>query len=390
MDEPRAQKFLIVENDTKFAAWVQHAVGVLWPGDSVVIMDWSSFGRVRTAMTVRDYDIVMLGMAFDEGIEEPTTDSLDWVRKLRSQPGFPEMIVLAEGGSELAAVRTLRLGASDYLPKRLLTAPRLQRSIKLTLRGIEKENARRAERQAAVQKTDDKAKPAAPAPASPVSTHTGSNLAKAAALAVKPPPASLVSTQTGAGLAGAAKAALAAAPAHVATNTGASLAQAAKAAIAPVLSPVPSPRADANGKDPAAGSLPAVSVSGSITPSTPFPKQIAPENHQIPGYTILQKIGESEAAAVYLAIAEDLGHNVALKISKRKHSGDANVNDSGQRSRSSVHHRLVRLRHSRRRRIPRDGIFSVRRPEGAPAESADRRGSHRLPQGNCALAQGGA
>jgi DNA-binding response OmpR family regulator len=196
MDEPRTQKFLVVENDTKFAAWIQHAVGVLWPSESVIIMDWSSFGRVRTAMTVRDYDIVMLGMAFDEGIEEPTTDSLDWVRKLRSQPGFPEMIILAEGGSELAAVRTLRLGASDYLPKRLLTAPRLQRSIKLTLRAIEKENARRAERQAAVEKATTGKSPVenagasaptpalAPAPAlSTVSTHTGAGLAQAAALA---------------------------------------------------------------------------------------------------------------------------------------------------------------------------------------------------------------
>jgi serine/threonine-protein kinase PpkA len=62
-------------------------------------------------------------------------------------------------------------------------------------------------------------------------------------------------------------------------------------------------------------------------------KPVAPENHQIPGYTILQKIGESEAAAVYLAIAEDLGHNVALKISKRKHhSGVEAVTDTGQRS----------------------------------------------------------
>jgi serine/threonine protein kinase len=61
-------------------------------------------------------------------------------------------------------------------------------------------------------------------------------------------------------------------------------------------------------------------------------KPVAPENHHIPGYTILQKIGESEAAAVYLAIAEDLGHNVALKVSKRKHTGEANPNDTGQRS----------------------------------------------------------
>ncbi len=146
MDGHAHTRFLIVENDTKYAEWLQHAVGAGWPADSIVIMDWTSFGRVRTAMTVRDYDIVMLALVFDEGIEEPTTDSFDWIRKLRSQPGFPEMIILAEGGSELAAIRTLRLGAADYLPKRLLTPPRLQRSIKLTLRAIEKEAQRRAER----------------------------------------------------------------------------------------------------------------------------------------------------------------------------------------------------------------------------------------------------
>src|SRR6186713_1241155 len=148
MDATRTQRFLIVENDTQYAEWLRHAVGTGWPGGSVVIMDWTSFSRVRTAMTVRDYDIVMLSLLFDEGIEDPTTDSFDWIRKLRSQPGFPEMIILAEGGSELAAIRTLRLGAADYLPKRLLTPSRLQRSIKLTLRAIEKEAQRRAERSA--------------------------------------------------------------------------------------------------------------------------------------------------------------------------------------------------------------------------------------------------
>ena len=128
MEEPRTRRFLIVEDDAKYASWVRHSLGSAWPGDTIVIMDWTSFGRVRTAMTVRDYDIVMLALKFDEGIEEPTTDSFEWIRKLRSQPGFPEMIMLAEGGSELAAIRTLRLGAADYLPKRLLTPPRLHRS----------------------------------------------------------------------------------------------------------------------------------------------------------------------------------------------------------------------------------------------------------------------
>ncbi|HEV7608799.1 MAG TPA: protein kinase [Steroidobacteraceae bacterium] len=307
MDAARIQRFLIVENDAKYAHWLQHAVGAGWPNDSIVIMDWTSFGRVRTAMTVRDYDIVLLSLAFDEGIEEPTTDSFDWIRKLRSQPGFPEMIILGEGGSELAAIRTLRLGAADYLPKRLLTPPRLQRSIKLTLRAIEKEAQRRAERQAQAAGKPDidkhavsltgsvKITPAAP---SHISTQTGASIARAAAQVIAPP--------TPAASALAPVPAPAPARPHIATHTGASLALAAKAALA--------------------AHAPAVAVAA--TPKEPKP--VAPENHQIPGYAILQKIGESEAAAVYLAIAEDLGHNVALKISKRKHSG-ADPNDTGQR-----------------------------------------------------------
>lgn len=310
MEEVRTTRFLIVEDDMQYGQWLQHAVGSGWPNDAIVIMDWTSFGRVRTAMTVRDYDIVMLSLEFEEGIEEPS-DSLDWIRKLRSQPGFPEMIVLAEGGSELTAVRSLRLGAADYLPKRLLSPPRLQRSIKLTLRAIEKEAIRRAERLA----------------------HTG----------IKPGPDKHAESLTGSVKVQVPDPL----PSHVSTHTGASLASAAKAALAAAMVPgskpvpiaaVPTPvnavKADklAAANDSAAVSLPAASLPSASQPAVVVKdvKPVAPENHQIPGYTILQRIGESEAAAVYLAIAEDIGHNVALKVSKRKHSGDAS--DTGQRS----------------------------------------------------------
>jgi DNA-binding response OmpR family regulator len=333
MSTTRTQRFLIVENDDRYAQWLQHAVEAGWPTDPVILMDWAAFGRVHTAMTVRDYDIVLMGLMFDEGIEEPTTDSFDWIRRLRSQPGFPEMIVLAEGGSELAAIRTLRLGAADYLPKRLVTPARLHRSIKLTLRAIEKDAQRRAARlaQAGGQSESDKhiesltgsarivaAPPAAEKLLSHISTHTGASLARAAAQAVASPK-SEAATNAAPATTPAPAPAPTAAPAHIATHTGASLAQAAKAAVA---ASAPSPaKVEITATDLAALSLPAMVVKES--------KPVAPENHHIPGYTILQKIGESEAAAVYLAIAEDLGHNVALKISKRKHSGDPN--DSGKR-----------------------------------------------------------
>ena len=296
------KKFLIVEDDGKYALWLQHAVASGWPADTIVIMDWTSFARVRTAMTVRDYDIVMLALKFDEGIEEPTTDSFDWIRKLRSQPSFPEMIIIAEDGSELAAIRTLRLGAADYLPKRLITPQRLQRSIKLTLRAIDKEAQRRAERLALAAAAKSQAKGETDQAAMSLPAAGKSQPA------VPAPTPSAISTHTGATLARAARVALTAVPTPVA---------------APAAAPEPPPPAPVV-NDAAASSLPAPVKEA---------KPIAPPNHQIPGYTILQKIGESEAAAVYLAIAEDLGHNVALKISKRKHSNnEALVTDTGQRS----------------------------------------------------------
>jgi tRNA A-37 threonylcarbamoyl transferase component Bud32/DNA-binding response OmpR family regulator len=320
MEESRNKRFLIVEDDDKYASWLQHAVASGWSADTIVLMDWASFGRVRTAMTVRDYDIVMLAMKFDEGIEEPTTDSFDWIRKLRSQPGFPEMIILAEDGSELSAIRTLRLGAADYLPKRLLTPPRLQRSIKLTLRAIDKEAQRRAERLALVAaaksgaaKVDaapavvDKAASLPTSSAIPIATHTGESLARAAQLAVAARPVL----------------------APTATQAGANLAHAARVALTPVpASPAPAKLENSLGSV----SVVALPEAGASIPAVVKEvKPVAPENHQIPGYTILQKIGESEAAAVYLAISEDLGHNVALKISKRKHAG-GDPNDTGQRA----------------------------------------------------------
>src|SRR6187399_198491 len=265
MDATRTQRFLIVENDTQYAEWLRHAVGTGWPGGSVVIMDWTSFSRVRTAMTVRDYDIVMLSLLFDEGIEEPTTDSFDWIRKLRSQPGFPEMIVVAKAGSELSAIRTLRLGAADYLPKRLMTPSRLQRSIKLTLRAMDKEAQRRAGRQAQADKPPESDKHAetltgsvkvTQAVPSHISTHTSASLAQAAAQLVTAPKA-------------VAPTVVAPTPApHVATHTGASLAKAAMAALA-----AHTPRVDTAKEQPKES------------------KPVAPENHQIPGYAILQKIG---------------------------------------------------------------------------------------------------
>jgi len=336
MEQARTRRFLVVEDDAKYAQWLQHSVASGWPADTIVLMDWTSFGRVRTAMTVRDYDIVLLALHFDEGIEDPNAESLEWIRKLRSQPGFPEMIIVATGGSELVAVRTLRLGAADYLPKRLLTLPRLQRSLKLTLRAMEKEAQRRAERLALAAKPAPPAS-APPAPVTPAARETGAPpaapgpqviVAEAApveapvAVPAPMPPAPAVDTPRATISASPEPLVPAIAAAHSSTQAGAGLARAARVALVPVPTPAAKPaNLEASARDVAAASMPAA-----VKEARP----LAPPAHHIPGYTLLQKIGESEAAAVYLAISEDLGHNAALKVSKRKHSSDAS--ETGQRS----------------------------------------------------------
>ena len=46
----------------------------------------------------------------------------------------PPIVVIAAGGNELSAVQAMRLGAADYLPRRLLNAQRLANALRTLLR----------------------------------------------------------------------------------------------------------------------------------------------------------------------------------------------------------------------------------------------------------------
>jgi len=219
-----ADRFLIAVDDAKFGAWLRHSLEAGWPAAELRVMDLGELRRLRAGITVRDFELALVCLKFGETPEDTESGGLDWLRKLRHQPAFPQIIVLADGGSELTAVRAIRLGVLDYLPKRLLTPFRLQNAVRLALRAIQRERQDREERRA--QQPGSKA--AALPSAVPVAT---------------PGPAA--------------------------------------AASAP---PATKPAADAD---------------------------------LVPGYTILQPLGESEAASVYLAMSVALERKVALKVSKR-------------------------------------------------------------------------
>lgn len=228
-------RFLIAVDDAKFGAWLRHSIEAGWPAAKLRVMDLGELRRVRAGITVRDYDITLVALTFGETPEDTESGGLDWLRKLRHQPAFPQIIVLAEGGSELTAVRAIRLGVLDYLPKRLLTPFRMQNAVRLGLRAIQRERQERAARRTNEPATTRRDEPPNLAPAS-----------------VPPPP------------------------------------------VAPA----------------------AAAATG--------------EDMLVPGYTILQRLGESGAASVYLAMSAALERKVALKLSKRLREASASTGGDGE------------------------------------------------------------
>jgi eukaryotic-like serine/threonine-protein kinase len=146
-------RLLIVERDQRYGEWLRHHLGVLCPDAAASLVDMTELLLRCDALTHRDYDLLLLTLTFGASGDAQTTEGLDFLRQLHRRTDFPGVIVIAEGGDELTAVRALRLGAHDYLPKRLLTPRRLNAAVQLTLRRIERRVARSLARLARANRT---------------------------------------------------------------------------------------------------------------------------------------------------------------------------------------------------------------------------------------------
>lgn len=132
---------LIIDDDARYGAWLSAHVGAVLPDAQVEFIDIPEFERRRREVTYRNRDALLLAMNFGDGPDDAAAEGLDWLRQLRDQTLLPPIIAIAQGGNELTAVRAIRLGASDYLPKRLLTPSRLGTAIKIALRAVERRRA---------------------------------------------------------------------------------------------------------------------------------------------------------------------------------------------------------------------------------------------------------
>jgi len=136
-------RVLVVDDDVRYGEWLRHHLDVLCPQASVSMLNRSEFEGWCTNFSGRDCDLLLLAAMFGSSPEDRHSQGLSLLRRLREQPAMPAVIVLAEDGNELTAVRALQLGAIDYLPKRLLTPERLSTAVHVALRRLERRVARR-------------------------------------------------------------------------------------------------------------------------------------------------------------------------------------------------------------------------------------------------------
>lgn len=129
-------RLLVVANEPQYGRWLVHRIETLREDCAATLIDYDEFRRRRNSLSRRDADLLVLVLDFSS--DGASSTGLDWLRRLKDQPGVPPVITIAENGDELSAVRSLRLGAVDYVPRTQLTPPLLASALDHGLRAAQR------------------------------------------------------------------------------------------------------------------------------------------------------------------------------------------------------------------------------------------------------------
>jgi CheY-like chemotaxis protein len=143
-------RILIAGRDRQQRQWLRHHLQTLWPDAEPPSLDLQQLAVHLDTITRRNYDVVLLCAYFGDSAQDQA-ESIDWLRRLRSERKLPPLVVVAASGNEMTAVRAVRLGAAAYLPCDLLDAQTLAR----TLRKVLQAGNRRLRRAAGVRRRRD-------------------------------------------------------------------------------------------------------------------------------------------------------------------------------------------------------------------------------------------
>lgn len=127
-------RILVIDAERELRVWLRHHIEILWPDATVVEMEPQQLQVASAPQTsAASIDLVLLGVQCEES-PELASHGLEPLRDLLAREEVPPVVLIVSGGSELSAVEAMRLGASDYLPRRLLNAQRLASSVRRALR----------------------------------------------------------------------------------------------------------------------------------------------------------------------------------------------------------------------------------------------------------------
>ena len=113
-------RVLVIENDARFVALLEHHVGCRWPEAQLIVHSPQTNGALSPEFLAQGLDAVLLGEA--SGSEAGT---LQWLRELAARDGFAPIVFLGAGTSEATTRAALKLGAHAVLGRAKIEHERL-------------------------------------------------------------------------------------------------------------------------------------------------------------------------------------------------------------------------------------------------------------------------
>ena len=117
-------RILILASDPQYSQWLQHRIESFGGAFTALQRDLASVQSGARNLTRMDCDLLITVLDFRSNDDDVSPGQL-WLRDTVRSTDAPPLLVIAENGDELSAVMALRLGATDYLPRNMLTADRL-------------------------------------------------------------------------------------------------------------------------------------------------------------------------------------------------------------------------------------------------------------------------
>ena len=105
-------KILIIDDSSDFRALLRLYLNKELKDVEIIEYDFDNLGKPPENYDWSPYDILFLDYKLG-----PDEDGLQWLKEFRDKPGFPPTIVLTAEGDEYIAVKSIKLGAADYINK---------------------------------------------------------------------------------------------------------------------------------------------------------------------------------------------------------------------------------------------------------------------------------